>query len=90
MYKRLRMALAIMLLIMVGIWLIEIIYLMINGADIEVVIGDEDNNVWMIFLLQPMSIFILLPVILLMTKNIEKKETSIEKMQVNKKNITED
>nr|QEE16726.1 hypothetical protein DSAG12_02556 [Candidatus Prometheoarchaeum syntrophicum] len=83
MYKRLRMAVAIMLLIMVGIWLIEIIYLMINGADIEVVIGDEDNFVWMIFLLQPMSILTLLPVILLMTKKIEKKETSIEKLQVN-------
>ncbi|QEE16726.2 hypothetical protein DSAG12_02556 [Promethearchaeum syntrophicum] len=77
------MAVAIMLLIMVGIWLIEIIYLMINGADIEVVIGDEDNFVWMIFLLQPMSILTLLPVILLMTKKIEKKETSIEKLQVN-------
>ena len=83
MYKRLRMAVAIILLIMVGVWLIEIIYLMINGADIEVVIGDEDNIVWMIFLLQPMSILTLLPVILLMTKKIEKKETSIEKLQVN-------
>jgi len=83
MYKRLRMAVAIILLIMVGIWLIEIIYLMINGADIEVVIGDEDNIVWMIFLLQPMSILTLLPVILLMTKKIEKKKTSIEELQVN-------